>query len=63
MLFAVDAASVFGALWRLEPFAAERRAMWRREMEWLLSVSDFIVELDFVLALVSSMFSSCWSLA
>jgi hypothetical protein len=38
-------ASVFGALWRLEPFAAERRAMWRREMEWLLSVSDFIVEL------------------
>ncbi len=45
VLFAVDAASVFGALWRLEPFAAERRAMWRREMEWLLSVSDFIVEL------------------
>jgi hypothetical protein len=45
VLIAVDAASVFGALWRLEPFAAERRAMWRREMEWLLSVSDFIVEL------------------
>lgn len=38
-------ASVFGELWRLEPLAVERRTMWRREMEWLLSVSDHIVEL------------------
>ncbi|CAM6095104.1 unnamed protein product [Calypogeia fissa] len=38
-------ASVFGELWRLEPLAPERRTMWRREMEWLLSVSDHIVEL------------------
>ncbi|CAM6045923.1 unnamed protein product [Sphagnum compactum] len=38
-------ASVFGQLWKLEPFPAERRTIWRREMEWLLSVSDHIVEL------------------
>jgi hypothetical protein len=38
-------ASVFGQLWRLEPLASERRVMWQREMEWLLSVSDYIVEL------------------
>ncbi|BBN10803.1 protein MpKAR [Marchantia polymorpha subsp. ruderalis] len=38
-------ASVFGELWRLEPLAPERRTMWRREMEWLLSVSDHVVEL------------------
>jgi hypothetical protein len=41
----MDAASVFGQLWKLEPFPAERRTIWRREMEWLLSVSDHIVEL------------------
>jgi hypothetical protein len=38
-------ASIFGQLWKLEPFPAERRTVWRREMEWLLSVSDHIVEL------------------
>lgn len=38
-------ASVFGELWRLEPFPAPKRAMWCREMEWLLCVSDSIVEL------------------
>ncbi|KAJ7515072.1 hypothetical protein O6H91_23G070000 [Diphasiastrum complanatum] len=37
-------ASVFGELWRLEPLSPERRTMWRREMDWLLSVSDYIVE-------------------
>ncbi|KAL8188689.1 hypothetical protein R6Q57_029709 [Mikania cordata] len=39
-------ASVFGELWRLEPLASQKKAMWQREMEWLLSVSDSIV--DFV---------------
>lgn len=39
------AATVFGELWRLEPLAAQKKAMWRREMEWLLCVSDSIVEL------------------
>ncbi|XP_047327593.1 rop guanine nucleotide exchange factor 5-like [Impatiens glandulifera] len=38
-------ATVFGQLWRLEPLPSEKRLMWRREMEWLLSVSDHIVEL------------------
>ncbi|MCO5582442.1 hypothetical protein L7F22_036338 [Adiantum nelumboides] len=38
-------ASVFGELWRLEPLSEERKALWRREMDWLLSVADHIVEL------------------
>eukprot|EP00897_Mesotaenium_endlicherianum_P004370 jgi/Mesen1/3961/ME000021S03484 len=39
------AASVFGERWKLTPLAAERKHVWRREMEWLLCVSDYIVEL------------------
>jgi hypothetical protein len=39
------AATVFGELWKLEPLAPARKAMWTREMEWLLSVADSIVEL------------------
>ncbi|XP_059667870.1 rop guanine nucleotide exchange factor 7-like [Cornus florida] len=38
-------ATLFGQLWRLEPLAPEKKLMWRREMEWLLCVSDHIVEL------------------
>ncbi|KAI3824854.1 hypothetical protein L1987_06325 [Smallanthus sonchifolius] len=38
-------ASVFGELWRLEPLALQKKVMWQREMEWLLSVSDSIVDL------------------
>ncbi|OUZ99974.1 PRONE domain [Macleaya cordata] len=38
------AASVFGEQWRLEPMSAERKARWRKEIDWLLSVSDHIVE-------------------
>ncbi|KAF2306210.1 hypothetical protein GH714_015773 [Hevea brasiliensis] len=38
-------ATLFGQLWRLEPLPTEKKAMWRREMEWLLCVSDHIVEL------------------
>ncbi|KAL2227469.1 rop guanine nucleotide exchange factor 5 [Sesamum indicum] len=38
-------ATVFGQLWRLEPLPPEKKTMWRREMEWLLCVSDYIVEL------------------
>ncbi|XP_076937163.1 rop guanine nucleotide exchange factor 1-like [Bidens hawaiensis] len=38
-------ASVFGELWRLEPLAPQKKVMWQREMEWLLSVSDSIVDL------------------
>ncbi|KAL6006206.1 Rho guanine nucleotide exchange factor 8 [Asimina triloba] len=38
------AASVFGEQWRLEPMSAERKARWRKEVDWLLSVTDHIVE-------------------
>ncbi|CAD5170089.1 unnamed protein product [Musa acuminata subsp. malaccensis] len=38
------AASVFGEQWRLEPMSAERKARWRKEIGWLLSVTDYIVE-------------------
>ncbi|KAM6550812.1 hypothetical protein CsatB_000620 [Cannabis sativa] len=38
-------ATLFGQLWRLEPLPSEKKMMWRREMEWLLCVSDHIVEL------------------
>ncbi|XP_042449541.1 rop guanine nucleotide exchange factor 1-like [Zingiber officinale] len=38
-------ATVFGELWRLEPLAQQKKEMWVREMDWLLSVSDSIVEL------------------
>ncbi|XP_057501148.1 rop guanine nucleotide exchange factor 1-like isoform X2 [Actinidia eriantha] len=37
--------TVFWELWRLEPFALQTKAMWRREMVWLLCVRDSIVEL------------------
>ncbi|XP_074571049.1 rho guanine nucleotide exchange factor 8-like [Curcuma longa] len=38
------AASIFGEHSRLEPMSAERKARWRREIDWLLSVTDHIVE-------------------
>lgn len=36
---------MFGELWKLEPLAPQKKTMWHREMEWLLCVSDSIVEL------------------
>ncbi|KAM7471749.1 hypothetical protein LguiA_009932 [Lonicera macranthoides] len=38
------AASVFGEQSRLEPMPPERKARWRKEIDWLLSVTDHIVE-------------------
>ncbi|GJN15202.1 hypothetical protein PR202_gb02096 [Eleusine coracana subsp. coracana] len=38
------AASVFGEQRRLQPMAAEQKARWRTEIDWLLSVADHIVE-------------------
>ncbi|XP_024022513.1 rop guanine nucleotide exchange factor 12 [Morus notabilis] len=38
------AASVFGEQSRLEPMSAERKARWRKEIDWLLCVTDYIVE-------------------
>ncbi|XP_060199895.1 rop guanine nucleotide exchange factor 1-like [Lycium barbarum] len=39
------AATVFGELWKLESLAQQKKLVWHREMDWLLSVSDSIVEL------------------
>ncbi|KAG5538382.1 hypothetical protein RHGRI_019082 [Rhododendron griersonianum] len=41
----VTGASVFGNHLRLEPLHPEKKLMWRREMNCLLSVCDYIVEL------------------
>ncbi|KAM1020110.1 hypothetical protein ACFX13_042145 [Malus domestica] len=38
-------ATIFGQLWRLEPLPAEKKSMWKREMESLICVTDHIVEL------------------
>lgn len=42
MLF--SAATVFGQTLRLEPLQPEKKAMWKREMDCLLSVCDYILE-------------------
>lgn len=39
------AASVFGELWKLEPLPEERKSRWRREMDWLISPTNYMVEL------------------
>lgn len=38
------AASVFGEQKKLEPMSADRKMKWRKEIDWLLSVTDHIVE-------------------
>ncbi|KAE8696550.1 Rop guanine nucleotide exchange factor 5 [Hibiscus syriacus] len=38
-------ATLFGQIWRLEPVPHEKKSMWRRDMEWFLSVSYHIVQL------------------
>ncbi|KAL7099975.1 hypothetical protein ACP275_09G120100 [Erythranthe tilingii] len=38
------AASAFGEQKRLEPMSADTKAKWRKEIDWLLSVTDYIVE-------------------
>ncbi|CAO2178177.1 unnamed protein product [Urochloa humidicola] len=38
------AASVFGEQRKLEPMAPDRKGRWKREVGWLLSVADHIVE-------------------
>ncbi|XP_004506840.1 rop guanine nucleotide exchange factor 12-like isoform X1 [Cicer arietinum] len=39
------AAAVFGEQKRLEPMAPERKARWRKEIDWLLSVTEYVVEM------------------
>ncbi|XP_022873993.1 rop guanine nucleotide exchange factor 9-like [Olea europaea var. sylvestris] len=38
------AASVFGEQSKLEPMSPETKARWKKEVDWLLSVTDYIVE-------------------
>ncbi|CAA7031694.1 unnamed protein product [Microthlaspi erraticum] len=38
------AASIFGEQTKLQPMASDRRARWKKEIDWLLSVTDHIVE-------------------
>ncbi|CAM8923468.1 unnamed protein product [Rhodiola kirilowii] len=38
------AAAVFGEQKKLEPMSADRKSRWRKEIDWLLSVTDHIVE-------------------
>ncbi|KAJ8452063.1 hypothetical protein Cgig2_016644 [Carnegiea gigantea] len=38
------AASVFGEMRKLEPMSPENKTRWKREIDWLLSVTDHIVE-------------------
>lgn len=37
-------ASVFGEQRKLEPMEADRKLRWKKEADWLLSVTDYIVE-------------------
>ncbi|XP_058776633.1 rop guanine nucleotide exchange factor 14-like [Vicia villosa] len=39
------AVTVFGELWKLEPLLEERKCKWRRELGWLLSPTNYMVEL------------------
>ncbi|KAK7262751.1 hypothetical protein RJT34_30331 [Clitoria ternatea] len=39
------AVTVFGELWKLEPLSEERKSKWRREMDWLLSPTNYMVQL------------------
>ncbi|GMH03688.1 hypothetical protein Nepgr_005527 [Nepenthes gracilis] len=38
------AASIFGEQQKLEPMLPENRVRWKKEIDWLLSVTDYIVE-------------------
>ncbi|CAA0260374.1 Rop guanine nucleotide exchange factor 14 [Arabidopsis thaliana] len=39
------ATSIFGELWKLEPLCEEKKQKWRREMDWLLSPTNYMIEL------------------
>ncbi|KAG8059726.1 hypothetical protein GUJ93_ZPchr0002g23075 [Zizania palustris] len=38
-------AIIFGELWKLEPLCEEKKIRWRKEMDWLLSPTTYMVEL------------------
>ncbi|KAJ1412717.1 PRONE domain [Sesbania bispinosa] len=37
--------TVFGEIWKLEPLSEERKSKWRKELDWLLSPTNYMVEL------------------
>ncbi|VVB02215.1 unnamed protein product [Arabis nemorensis] len=39
------ATSIFRELWKLEPLSEEQKHRWRREMDWLLSPTKYMIEL------------------
>ncbi|KAL0721020.1 hypothetical protein Bca4012_035619 [Brassica carinata] len=39
------ATSVFGELWKLEPLSEDNKQRWRREMDWVLSPCNHMIEL------------------
>lgn len=45
MTVKISAASIFGELWKLEPLSEEKKSKWRKEMDWLLSPTHYMVEL------------------
>lgn len=40
----MNAASAYGEQKRLEPMAPDTKERWKREIDWLLSVTDHVVE-------------------
>ncbi|PWZ26118.1 Rop guanine nucleotide exchange factor 14 [Zea mays] len=38
-------ATVFGELWKLEPLCEDKKIRWRKEMDWLMSPTTYMVEL------------------
>lgn len=42
--FLLTAASVFSEQRHLEPMPTERKVRWRKEIDWILSVADHIVD-------------------
>lgn len=45
IFFSESAASIFGEQRRLEPMPVERKERWRKEIDLLLSVTDYMVEM------------------
>ncbi|XP_071730555.1 rop guanine nucleotide exchange factor 14-like [Rutidosis leptorrhynchoides] len=39
------AGTVFGELWKLEPLSEDKKNKWRKEMEWFLSPTNYMVQL------------------
>ncbi|XP_078163108.1 RHO guanyl-nucleotide exchange factor 14 isoform X2 [Carex rostrata] len=38
-------ATIFGEMWKLEPLCDEKKVRWKMEMDWLLSPTNYMVEL------------------